>query len=143
MTVSPSIPATVQMRRSRLVGLLAVVAVAAAAVTWAASAATQSNGTGSSTQSALVNQAEQYGLGLSRAGSYFRSTGRSVPGLTPSEKRYVYGIAAMSRVEQAAAFGGHWGVIDALELDPRDAAYVKAIVSLTPAQLAAGFGTSR
>jgi hypothetical protein len=35
MNVSASIPATVQIRRSRLLGLAVAIAVAAAAVTWA------------------------------------------------------------------------------------------------------------
>jgi hypothetical protein len=124
MTVSPSIPATVQMRRSRLLGLLATVAVVAAAVTWAAFAASE---------------------GSSRSGRPVGSetTSSVLAPLTPSEKRYVQGISSMSRVQQAAAFGGHGGVIDALGLDARDAAYVKAIVSLTPAQMTGGFGTSR
>jgi hypothetical protein len=145
MTVSPSIPATVEMRRSRLLGLVAVVAVAAAAVTWATFAATESSGTNarSATPPALVAQAGQYGRGLSRIGSYFRSTGNSDLQLTPAEKRYVHGIASLSRVEQAAAFGAHGGVVDALGLSPREAAYVKAIVSLTPAQMTGAFGTDR
>lgn len=145
MTVSPSIPTTVQMRRSRLLGLVAVVAVAAAAVTWGAFAATQGSGASSSpaAQSPRVKQAEQYGRGLSGIGRFFTSTRNPDLQLTPSEKRYVHGITSLSRVQQAAAFGGHGGVIDALGLSPREAAYVKAIVSLTPAQVAAGFGTSR
>jgi hypothetical protein len=146
MTVSSSIPATVQMRRSRLVGLLAIVAIVATAITWAAFAATES-GSGTvgnpAAASDIPNPAAQYGRGLSQVGSFFRTTASRDLQLTPSEKRYVQGIASLSRVEQAAAFGGHGGVIDALGLSPREAAYVKAIVSLTPAQIAAGFGTSR
>jgi hypothetical protein len=124
MTVSPSIPATVQMRRSRLLGLLAMVAVVAAAVTWAAFAASESS------------RGSTAPVGAETTASVLKR-------LTPSEKPYVQGITSLSRVQQAAAFGGHDGVIDALGLTPREAAYIKAIVSLTPAQLAAGFGTSR
>ena len=140
MTVSSSIPATVQIRRSSLLGGAVVVAAAAAAVTWVL--LTFAWGTGSSTagtaggsQGSVIQQVESYGRGLTNAGSAFR---------TPvQENSYVQGIASMSRVEQAAAFGGPGGVIDALGLDPQDARYVEEIMALTPAQLAAGFGTGR
>ena len=47
MSVSASIPATLQIRRSRLLGLIAVVAALAAAVTWALTAfAFDTGGTG-------------------------------------------------------------------------------------------------
>ena len=136
MTLSTSVPATVQIRRSSLLGGAVLVAAAAAAVTWVL--LTFAWGTSSSTagrQASVVQQVESYGRGLTNAGSFFR---------TPAQvSRYVQGITSMTRVEQAAAFGGPGGVIDALGLDPQDAKYVKGIMALTPAQLAAGFGTGR
>jgi hypothetical protein len=136
MTVSSSIPATVQIRRSSLLGGAVLVAAAAAAVTWVLLTfawGTSSSTAGTAGGQSSVQQIESYGRGLTNAGAFFRTPAQ--------EARYVQGIVSMSRVEQAAAFGGHNGVIEALGLDPQDARYVEEIMALTPAQLSAGFGT--
>jgi hypothetical protein len=120
MSVSTPIPRTVELRRSRLIGLVAVVAVLAAGITWALLTFVVDSGSGSAQESATP--------------AAVRSQ------LSPSEQRYVKGISALTRVQQAAAFGGPGGVLDALGLDPQDKRYVKGIASLTPAEQAAAFG---
>src|SRR5262249_55532214 len=131
MTVSPSIPATVEIRRSRLLLLVAAVAIAAAAISWGATSASESS-SGSSAQSSLVTQLEQYGRGLSNTG-VFR---------TPvASSSYATAIAKLSRIQQAAAFGGPGATLSVLYgLSPTEAQYVRGITSMTPAQQAAAFG---
>jgi hypothetical protein len=149
MTASASVPNTVEIRRSRLFGGALVVAAAAASLTWAL--LVYAVGTSSATPSvrvttspSLVRQAGAYGRGLTEVGTIGAPAGmHDLLGLSAKEKQYVRGITSLTRVQQAAAFGGHDGIIDAMGLAAKDAQYVKAILSLTPAQLAAGFGTGR
>ena len=140
MSVSPSIPATVQIKRGRLIGLVAAVAVLAAAVTWALSSFAFDSG--SSTTASSDVQASAIGNPLPPASLHFRVVaGPGSATAAAQDAQYVRGITAMTPVEQAAAFGGHGGVLDALGLAPRDEQYVKGIMQLTPAELQAAFGT--
>ena len=50
------------------------------------------------------------------------------------------GITSMTPVQQAAAFGGPGGVLDALGLTAKEKRYVQGITSLTQVQQAAAFG---
>ena len=132
MTVSPSIPATVEIRRSRLLLLVAAVAIAAAAISWAATNAADSGS--SSAQSNLVVQAEQYGRGLTNTGTFRTPVGNG--------GSYATRIARLSRVQQAAAFGGPGAMLSVLYgLTPKEAMYVRGITSMTPEQIAAAFGS--
>jgi hypothetical protein len=144
MTVSPSIPATLEIRRSRLLALLATVAVAAGGITWAVAA---SAGSTASSSPSMTPAGREYVQGITSLSRLEQAAAFGGPGavldalrLSEQEKRYVNGVTSMDLVEQAAAFGGPGAVLDALGLDPQDAAYVKAIESLTPAQVAAGYG---
>ena len=85
MTVSSSVPATIQVRRSRLVGLIAAAAAVAAGITWA-----------------LLTFAVNTRTGSAQG----RVPTASAPSsLSASERRYVKGITSLTPVEQAAAFG--------------------------------------
>jgi hypothetical protein len=75
MTVSSSVPATIEIRRSRLVGGALVVAAAAAGLTWALLAFAFDTGSTSGVSRAtdgtpvgVIQQAVQYGRGLSNVG---------------------------------------------------------------------------
>jgi hypothetical protein len=158
MTVSPSIPATVEIRRSRLLTLVAAVAVLAAGSTWAIAAAT--DGTGSAaphgTSPSLVQQAQAYGRGLTEIGRIGTASGPSSSvqqaqaygrGLTEigtiatASSSYANGIARLSRLQQAAAFGGPGAVLSVLYgLTPKEALYVRGITSMSTKQQAAAFG---
>jgi hypothetical protein len=168
MTVSPSIPATVELRRSRLMVLVAAVAVVAAGSAWAITNAaenTSSPSASSYTSAGLVAQAGQYGRGVTNIGVVGTSAGNDYAnriakltrlqqaaafggpgavldalGLTAKEKQYVQGVASMTPVQQAAAFGGPGGVLDALGLTAKEKRYVQGITSLTQVQQAAAFG---
>jgi hypothetical protein len=132
MTVSPSIPATVEIRRSRLLVLVAALVVVTAGITWAIAAATES--TGSTTQgstASLVQQAEAYGHGLTEIGKLGAASASS----------YANRIAKLTRVQQAAAFGGPGAVFSVLYgLTPQEAIYVRGITSMSTRQQAAAFG---
>jgi hypothetical protein len=133
MTVSPSIPATVELRRSRLLVLVAAVAVVAAAGSWAITDAaenTSSTSRSSSTSAGLVAQARQYGRGMTEIGTI----------ATSARNGYAYRIAKLTRLQQAAAFGGQGAVLDALGLTAKEKRYVQGITSLTQVQQAAAFG---
>jgi hypothetical protein len=116
-TSSSTAPATFQLRRGSLYGLLAVVAVLAAGVT-----------------SLLLVFAVNTG-----------SSG--VPGVRPAapshsttDQGYVKGVTSMTRIAQAAAFGGPGGLLDALGLSTTDKQYVNGVTSLTQSQQAAAYG---
>jgi hypothetical protein len=116
MTVSPSIPGTIEMRRGRLLGLVAAVAVAAAGVTWALLTLTGTDN-GASQQS--VPTASTLGGG---------------------GQRYVDGIASLTPAERAATFGGPASLLDGIGLSPQQKAYVQGITSRTQVERGAAFG---
>jgi hypothetical protein len=121
MNVSTTIPNTVQIRRSRLLGLVGGAAAVAAAVTWAVLAFGVGIGDGTRVVSGQVDVLSQ---------------------LSPSARQYVEAVSTMTPVELRATFGtGDVDAIDALNLSPGSERYVRSIVSMTPAQLRATFGT--
>ncbi len=159
MTVSPSIPATVEIKRSRLLMLVAAVAVVAAGSTWAIAAATDSTGSASphGTSPSLVQQAQAYGRGLTEIGrigaasapsssvQQAQAYGRGLTEIgkiaTASSSSYANGIARLSRLQQAAAFGGPGAILSVLYgLTPKEAMYVQGITSMSTKQQAAAFG---
>lgn len=117
MTASTTIPTTVQLRRSRLVGLMAVSAALAACITWALLVFAVNTGTeGSAPTSAAV-----------------------VSSLSPEARQYVEGIMALTPAQLVAAYGTPR--VDVLSsLGPQEREYVEGIMALTPAQLAAAYG---
>lgn len=117
MNISTPIPTTIQLRRSRLVGLMAAVAALAAAITWA-----------------LLIFAVDRGAEQAAPAA---TTGADAPSL--STREYVEGIAAMTPEQLAAAFGNLPFDTVAQSATERQA-YAEAIASLTPEQLAAAFG---
>ena len=134
-------PATIEMRRSRLVGLLAVVAVAAATISWAVSAVTIDGDSGSAVKvvspapliqsdpsfmksiSAMA-QAQQaaaivHAVRLDARGN----NSYAAVGLDPQFRRFARSISALSHAQQTAA------VLTALGLDAQDRQYLMEITS--------------
>jgi hypothetical protein len=123
MNVTTTIPATIQIRRTRLLGLIVTVAAVAIAGTWAI-ASTSDTGTHSARTS-------------------LPTTASVLSSLSPSERQHVQAITSMTPAELKATFGtGNVDAIDALGLTPKSEQYVRAITLMTPAELKATFGTS-
>lgn len=133
--------ATIEMRRSRLVGLLAVVAVAAATISWGVSAVTidgdsaaapkvispapliQSDPSFMKSISALA-QAQQaaaivHAVHLDARGS----NSYAAVGLDPQFRRFTRSISALAEAQQKAA------VLSALGLDAQDRQYLMELRS--------------
>jgi hypothetical protein len=114
MTVSPSVPTTIEMRRSRLVGLISAVALVTAVITW-------------------VVLTFAVDLGTESGRSSVEPTTPTVS-ISQSQQRFLKGIGSMAQAQQDAA------VLYALGLSPKERQYVLGITSLTRTQQAAAFG---
>ena len=110
MTVSPSIPHTVEMRRSRLVGVVTAVALVAALITWALLTFAVDTGTETATRSKSVPPAKQ----------------------AAAVKQFANGIGKIAQAQQNAA------VLDALAHRPPSTRSVRSVMDLTPGDLAGG-----
>jgi hypothetical protein len=160
MTVSPSIPDTIEIRRSRLFGGALVVAAAAAGLTWALlafafdtsseSSVPRSNigsiPAGLATPAGIVRQAEQYGRGLSNVGML------GAPASTSSAALDAQRVPSIMSLTPARLAAGALGTGYALptvhrgptvasvlaSMSPQTRRYTKAVMALTFAQLAAG-----
>jgi hypothetical protein len=120
--IATTVPATVQIRRSHLLGLIATVAAVAIASTWAIA----SNGN----------------TGAQTAQNSVQTKTSVLSTLTPSERQHVQAITSLTPTQLKATFGtGTVNAIDALGLTSAEEKYVLAITSMTPAQLKAAFGT--
>jgi hypothetical protein len=118
------------MRRSRLLVLVVAVAVVAAGSASAITRAADDTGSTSTGSTSLVTQSESYGRGLTEIGT-IASSGAS----------YAQQVAQLSRLQQAAAYGGPGAEVSALYgVTPREAQYVTGITFMTPEQQAAAFG---
>jgi hypothetical protein len=125
MTVSTSVPTTIEIRRSRLLGLVAMVAAIAAVVTWALVAlafnSNSSNAQPSSSRAAFVASPAP--------------RGPSIMSLTPA------GLAANALgTGYQLPTAQHGPTLDSVlaSMSPATRRYTKALMQLTFAQLAAG-----
>ena len=143
MTMSTSVPATIEMRRSRLLGLIAMVAVVAAGITWALVTFAGDTGTGAAQNSvqppASVVSAgpsfKQWAKGISSlAAAQQTAAVLNALGLSSQDQQYVMGVTSLSPAEQAAAFGGPRGVS---ELNPSFKQFANGISTMAKAQQSA------
>ncbi len=148
MSVYPSIPATVEIERGRLVGLVAAVAVAAAAVTWVLVAFAFDSGSTTTASSGV--QASAIGNPLPPASLHFRVVGG--PGSATSAAQDGRNVPSVMSLTPARLAGGALGTGYALptaqsgpttasilaSMSPQTREYTRAIMNLTFAQLAAG-----
>ena len=125
MTVSTSIPATVEIRRSRLLGLVVAVAAIAAVVTWALVALAFNSGstsvTASSAKPAFIPASAP--------------KGPSIMSLTPSD---LAANALGTGYQLPTAQHGPTLASVLASMSPATRRYTKAIMNLSFAQLAAG-----
>ena len=129
MHVSTTIPASFEIRRGRLVGLLVGVAAVAAALTWAVSSAVDTGGTPAraSAPSSTVTS-----LAIPPTGY-----------LDAVRSSWVRSVTSMTPVQLIEAFGTDARTAAALaSLTPKERISVESIITSTPAQLRAAFGTS-
>lgn len=135
------VPANVEMRRSRLVGLLAVVAVAAAAITWAVSEVTMNGDSGSAPKvvsPALLIQSDpsfmksisalaqaQQAAAIVHAVRLDARSGNSYAavGLDPRFRRFTRSISTLAQAQQTGA------VLTVLGLDAQDRQYLMELAS--------------
>jgi uncharacterized protein DUF4242 len=135
------LPATVQLGRTRLFGLIAAVAAVVAVGSWAIVAYAVSSG-GSST--AMTRQERQYVESITALtpAQLQAAFGTGSVSISP-EAQHIQAILSMTPVQLVAAFGTDSRAAAALStLTPKERLYVETIMSLTPAQLRAAFGTS-
>ena len=132
MNVSTTIPATVQIRRGRLLSLVAGVAAAAAAITWAVSAYAVDDG--SSQTRAVAPAAPLVTSAAIPAAGYLDAV--------EPQSTWVRAVTSMTPVQLIEAFGTDTPTAVALAgLTPKERQHVESIITSTPAQLRAAFGS--
>jgi hypothetical protein len=119
MSLTTTVPTTIEITRRRLWGLIVAIAAAAAVVTWALIAALDPR---SDTSSPTA-----------------RTRDEVLASLSPAARAYVEGIEALSPLQLAAGFGTD--PVAALGLTPETRQRVEAIAALSPEELAAAYGT--
>jgi hypothetical protein len=131
MTTSTAIPTTIQIRRSRLLGLLAAVAILTAAITWALSAFALDDGSSSTRRTSVLT-----GTPISTT-SAAQDAARvpSIMALTPA--RLAAGALGTGYALPTAHLGPTLASVLA-SMGPETRRYTKAVTSLTFTQLAAG-----
>jgi hypothetical protein len=148
MSVSPSIPATVEIKRGRFLGLVAAVAVLAAVVTWILVAVAFDSGSATATSSSA--QTEAIVNPLPPPSLHFTVVAGPTPGSSAAQDaRKVASIISLTPADLA---GGALGTGYALpttqsgpslaavlaSMSPQTREYTERIMNLTFAQLAAG-----
>lgn len=127
MSVSTSTPQTARLGQGRSFLIVAALTVVIAVTAWAVATYTAGSGTHSTTHGAP-------------------SLASVLSGLTPQQRQYVLGIAAMTPAQQRAAFGTDRpsGESSGLaSLTPKERQYVQAIAAMSSAEQSAAFGTGR
>ena len=124
MSVSASIPATVQIRRRHLVGLIGGVAALAACVTWVVTAFALDTGTSGAVSSPASVSASQ-------------------PGTFTATRKQIEGLSTMAPQQASATFTATRSQIGALStMALQNVRHDDPIMWMTPAQLAGlGLGT--
>ncbi len=132
MSASTPIPATVHIRRSRLLGLIGLVAALAAATTWVVLAFAFDNGTSGAAPSLQTNWASS----LPSAAQDARRV-PSIMSLTPAQ---LAAGALGTGYQLPSAKNGPTLESVLSSMSPQTRRYTEAIMALTFAQLAAGAG---
>ena len=146
MSVSASIPATVQIRRGHLLGLIGVVAALAACVTWVVTAFAFDTGTSGAVSSSTSVSAAQQGSttftmtrkqveGLSTMAPQTQGNADPALSLTPAQLAGV-GLGTGYQVPNAQRSPSAAAVL--ASMSPETRRYTEAVMRLTFAQLAAG-----
>ena len=145
MSVSASIPTTVKIRRSRLIGLIVLVAALAATVTWAvttfSTADTTSRAVSSPTRAASQQGATtftlkpEYIVSLSATAPQTPRRANPVMSLTPAQ---LAGLGLGTGYQLPNAHRSPSAADVLASMSPETRRYTEAVMRLTFAQLAAG-----
>jgi len=146
MSVSASIPATVQIRRSHLLGLIGVAAALAACVTWVVTAVAFDDGTsGAVSRSASVSASQRVPAtftltrkqieGLSTMAQQTASHADPLLSMTPAQLAGV-GLGTGYQLPNAQSSPTSADVM--ASMSPETRRYTESIMNLTFEQLAAG-----
>ena len=134
MNISTTAPTTIEIKRSRLLGLIGGVAAVAAAVTWAVSSYAVDDGVKATQPSSAQTSAAVVSSPIPVTGYLEAVTGR--------EGKWVRAITSMTPRQLVAAYGTDVEAATVLaRLSPQERGYVESIMALTPGQLRAAFGT--
>lgn len=146
MSVSASIPATVQIRRGHLLGLVGLAAALAACVTWVVTAVAFDNGTSGAVSRSTSASASQ------RVPGTFTMTRKQIEGLSTmaqQTRRHVDPLMSMTPAQLAGVGLGTGYQLPSAQTSPTAAdilasmspetrRYTESIMNLTFEQLAAG-----
>jgi len=143
MSVSASIPATVQIRRGHLLGLIGAAAALAACVTAVVTAVAFDSGTGAVSRSTSVSASQSVPAtstmtrmqGLSTMAPHTQGNADPVLSLTPAQLAGV-GLGTGYQVPNAQRSPSATAVL--ASMSPETRRYTEAVMRLTFAQLAAG-----
>jgi hypothetical protein len=149
MSVSGSIPATVQIRRGHLLGLIGVVAALAACVTWVVTAFAFDTGTSGAVSS---SQATATSAAAQRAPATFTMTRKQIEGLSTMAQQTGRRADPLMSVTPAQLAGVGLGTGYQLpnaqsspsaaailaSMSPETRRYTESVMNLTFEQLAAG-----
>jgi hypothetical protein len=130
------------MRRSRLLGLVAAVALVTAGITWVLVAFAVKPGSASAQTSSQPQASVRSSLTPVQRATVFGGPDAvlDVLGFGPQEKQFVRGIVALAKAQQATAYADPDAVLATLRLDPEFKTFVKGITSMAQAQQTAASG---
>ena len=156
MNVSTTIPRTVEIRRGRLLGLIAGVAAVAAAITWAALALVGGAGSGQAVSNTTAQPSLPIpGVAVTRASAPAQSSSLPIPSVAVTRAsaatQQVRAVRSIMDLTPGDLAGGGLGgyalpsgqsgptVAEVLaSMSPQARRYTEAVMNLTFAQLAAG-----
>ena len=136
MTMSTPVPVTIEVRRSRLLGLIALVAVVAAVITWALLTYAVDTGVGATQRSvkptasaaSLDQSFPQFAKSISTMAAA-QQAAAVANAAEPGFRQFVKGISTMAAAQQAAAMAN--------AADPEFKQFIKGITAMAAAQQAA------
>jgi hypothetical protein len=143
MSVYTPVPTTIEMRRSRLLALVAAVAAAAAVITWTVLALTVNTGMTVARENPVDQAAfKQFVIGVSTLANAQQRAAEIYAQEVAAEQRAAFdrfakGISLLARAQQTASVRHAGG------LSPNDKRYIagrtpRSIMDLTPGDLASG-----
>jgi hypothetical protein len=150
MSVSASIPATVQIRRGHLLGLIGVVAALAACVTWAVTAFAFDTGTSGAVSSSQATstrvgaaQHDQATFTMTRKqieglSTMAQQTGRQADPLMSLTPAQLAGLGLGTGYQLPNAQSSPTAAAVLASMSPKTRRYTESIMNLTFEQLAAG-----
>ena len=144
MSVSASIPATVQIRRGHLLGLIGVVAALAACVTWVVIAFALDTGTsGAVSSSTSVSASQPATFTMNRKqieglSTMAQQTGRNIGSVMSMTPAQLAGVGLGTGYQLPNAQSSPTAAAVLASMSPETRRYTESVMNLTFDQLAAG-----